>query len=115
MASLATLVHQDTEQLGKNVKIAYLTMLKEGCHCEECVKTFSIPPDWSPETDTNKNDTWKIFELLCRYGYPSVSYDLVTYTFVLIAEGVKFVGDGVTFAQAICNCLMAIYGELYND
>ena len=69
---------------------------------------------WHPETEGEYNDTWKVIKVLERYGYPSYYYDSVLYTFEFseFDNPEKFVGDGLTFNQAVCN-LFVSYGLAY--
>ena len=95
---------QDRDKLRDDVILAYKFLSND-------LKEFVDVPnyeEWHPEQHTNCNDAWKIVELLECFGYPRYDWDTVLYSFY-IHDGVDFQGDGLSFPQSVCNCLMKYF------
>ncbi len=112
MTILDTLANQDWDELRLKSIEAYEKVYadKRQC-CKVCEERNKVDyKNWNPMSDYNH--TWNIVDLLQGYGYTSMEFDAVTYEFYLENDE-KFMGRGIGFPQAVCNCLILFANSNY--
>jgi len=105
VTTLDSLINQDLDELQLKSIEAYEKVYadKRQC-CKVCEERNKVDyKNWNPVSDYNH--TWNIVDLLQGYGYTSMEFDAVTYEFYLENDE-KFMGRGIGFPQAVCNCLI---------
>lgn len=77
-----------------------------------------IYENWHPEKHDSLSDAWKIVNLLECFGYPGYSWDTVLYSFYVSPRTEDkncIYGDGLSFPQAVCNCLIKFEKSINYD
>ena len=112
MTILDTLANQDWDELRLKSIEAYEKVYADTRQCcKVCEKTHKIDyKNWNPLYDYNH--TWNIVDLLEGYGYTRMEFDAVTHEFYLENDE-KFMGRGIGFPQAVCNCLILFADSNY--